>query len=54
MLLFSYLRSAITSIMAHAGLGSFIFPLINVHELAKKANLTIEEIVFQPSTAPAE
>jgi hypothetical protein len=49
MLLFSYLRSAVTSIMAQAGLGSFIFPLINVHEVAKKANFAIKEIVFQPN-----
>lgn len=43
-LLFPYLRSAITSIFAHAGLGSTILPLINVQELAKSANLSITEM----------
>src|SRR3990172_2882569 len=44
MLLFPYLRSTVTSIFAHGGLGSFLFPLINVQELAKKASLQIQEI----------
>ncbi|MBI5238132.1 MAG: protein-export chaperone SecB [Deltaproteobacteria bacterium] len=43
-LLFPYIRSAITSILAHAGLGSVLFPLINIHELAKNANLVITEM----------
>lgn len=43
-LLFPYLRSAITSVFAHAGLGSILLPLINVQELAKSANLSITEI----------
>ncbi|MEK7880826.1 MAG: protein-export chaperone SecB, partial [Deltaproteobacteria bacterium] len=43
-LLFPYLRSAITSILAHAGLGSVLFPLINIQELAKNANLMITEM----------
>ena len=43
-LLFPYLRSAITSILAHAGLGSVLFPLINIYELAKNANLIITEM----------
>lgn len=43
-LLFAYLRSAVTSILAHAGLGSVLFPLINIYELAKNANLIITEM----------
>lgn len=34
-ILFPYLRSTITSFFANAGFGTFIFPLINVVELAK-------------------
>lgn len=44
MLLLPYLRGAATSIFAHSGIGSVIFPLINLHELAKGANLAIKEI----------
>ncbi|KJR43273.1 preprotein translocase subunit SecB [Candidatus Magnetoovum chiemensis] len=44
MLLFPYLRAAITSIFASCGVGPMILPLINVHELAKDADLTITEI----------
>ena len=44
MILFPYLRSAVTSIFAHGGLGSFLFPSINVQELAKNASLQIQEI----------
>jgi len=44
MILFPYLRAAITSLFAHIGLGSFLFPLINIHELAKNANLIIREV----------
>jgi preprotein translocase subunit secB len=32
-ILFPYLRSAVTNILASAGFGSIIFPLINVHNL---------------------
>ncbi|MBF0232088.1 MAG: protein-export chaperone SecB, partial [Desulfamplus sp.] len=32
-LLFPYLRSAITGLVASGGLGTFIFPLINIHSL---------------------
>jgi len=35
-ILFSYLRSTITTFIANAGFGTFIFPLINVVELSKK------------------
>ena len=44
MILFPYVRAAITSIFAHSGLGSVYFPLINVQELAKSAALIIREI----------
>lgn len=45
-LLFPYLRSALTGLIANSGLGTFIFPLINVHELIKDAagNLDIEVV----------
>ncbi|MDA3811423.1 MAG: protein-export chaperone SecB, partial [Spirochaetaceae bacterium] len=42
-ILFPYLRSTVTSFFANAGFGTFIFPLINVVELAKKL-LTDNEI----------
>ena len=35
-ILFPYLRSTITTFIANAGFGAFIFPLINVVELSKK------------------
>ncbi len=35
-ILFPYLRSTITTFIANAGFGTFIFPLINVVELSKK------------------
>lgn len=35
-LLLSYLRSTVSSFFANAGFGSFIIPLINIHELAKE------------------
>lgn len=35
-ILFPYLRSAITSFLANAGFGTFVLPLINVSELAKE------------------
>lgn len=43
-ILFPYLRSAITSISAHAGIGTILLPLINIQELAKSANLSILEM----------
>ena len=45
-LLFPYLRATITSLAANAGLGSIIFPVINIHELAKEhlKDLTLEKI----------
>lgn len=35
-ILFPYLRAAVTGFFASAGLGSFIFPLINVREMGKR------------------
>lgn len=43
-ILFPYLRSAITSISAHAGIGTILLPLLNIQELAKNANLNITEM----------
>lgn len=43
-ILFPYLRSTITSFFANAGFGTFIFPLINVVELAKN---NLENIPIQ-------
>ncbi len=36
-ILFPYVRSTITSLLANAGFGSVILPLINMQELAKQA-----------------
>ena len=41
-ILFSYLRSTITTFIANAGFGSFVFPLINVVELSKKTLKNIQ------------
>jgi preprotein translocase subunit SecB len=45
-ILFPYLRSAVTSILANSGFGSVILPLINIHAVAKdfEGKLTIKEI----------
>jgi len=45
-ILFPYLRSAVTSILASSGYGSVILPLINIHAVAKdfEGKLTIKEI----------
>ena len=45
-LLLPYVRSAITSILANAGFGSVILPLVNMHEVAKrcKDELEVHEI----------
>ncbi len=43
-ILFPYLRSTITTFFANAGFGTFIFPLINVVELAKN---NLENIPIQ-------
>ncbi len=37
-ILFPYLRSAITNILASAGFGSIVFPLINVYNLVSNQN----------------
>ncbi len=41
-ILFPYLRSAITGFFATAGLGSFVFPLINVREMGKRIGDKLE------------
>ncbi len=43
-ILFPYVRATLSSLLANAGLGSVILPLINIHEVAKKANLKIKEV----------
>ena len=50
-ILFPYLRGTITSFLANAGLGSFVFPLINVPELAEKTIKDIE-VVPKESKSP--
>lgn len=35
-ILFPYLRSAVTGFFVNAGMGSFVFPLVNVQELARQ------------------
>lgn len=53
-LLLPYLRAAITSTLAHAGFGSVIMPLINVHALAEKTlhDVSIQQI-DKPDPSPA-
>ena len=46
-ILFPYLRSAVTSFFASAGLGSFVFPLVNVREMAKQAEQNLEIQVIE-------
>jgi preprotein translocase subunit SecB len=36
-ILLPYLRGAVTSLLANAGIGAVLFPLINLHEVAKTA-----------------
>jgi hypothetical protein len=43
-ILFPYLRAALTNVLASAGYGSLIIPLMNVAEMAKQSNLTIREM----------
>jgi hypothetical protein len=43
-LLFPYVRATITSLLANAGFGSVILPLINMNELAKQA---VGEIIIK-------
>ena len=43
-ILLPYLRAAITSLLSSAGFPSILFPLVNVQELAKKADLTIRTL----------
>lgn len=52
LLLFPYLRGAITSILANSGYGTLIMPLVNLHELAKiQLASTQIEIVEPKSTS---
>ncbi len=46
-LLFPYLRSALTGLIANAGLGTFIFPLINIPGLIKESMKDIEIQVIE-------
>ncbi len=41
-LLLPYLRSTVTGVLANAGFGSVILPLINIHEMAKQSMQDIE------------
>jgi hypothetical protein len=43
-ILLPYARATISSLLANAGFGSVVFPLINIHELAKKAQLKINVV----------
>jgi preprotein translocase subunit SecB len=42
--LLPYLRAAITSLLSSAGFRRIVFPLANVQELAKQAQLTIRTL----------
>jgi len=41
-ILFPYLRAAVTGFFASAGLGSFVFPLVNVREMARQSSRDLE------------
>ncbi len=41
-ILFPYIRGALTSLLANAGFGSVVIPLINIHELANKSFKDVE------------
>lgn len=43
-ILFPYLRSALSTITTSAGIAGVVLPLINVHELAKKSEIKINEL----------
>jgi len=43
-ILFPYVRATLSSLLANAGFGSVVLPLINIHEVAKKAKLEIKEV----------
>lgn len=47
-ILFPYLRAAVTGFFASAGLGSFVFPLVNVWEMARQTNRNVEIKVIEP------
>jgi preprotein translocase subunit SecB len=40
-ILMPYIRSAITSILAQAGFGTIVLPLINVYEIAKNMSIQV-------------
>ena len=41
-LLLPYLRGTVTSVLANAGFGSVILPLVNIHEMAKQSMQNVE------------
>lgn len=43
-LLFPYLRSTVTSFLANAGFGSWVFPLINLHKISEDSKIEINII----------
>ncbi len=43
-ILLPYARATLSSLLANAGFGSVVLPLINVHKIAKESSLTIREI----------
>ncbi len=46
-ILFPYLRSTITSFFANAGFGSFIFPLINMQEVARQTLKDMKPLIVK-------
>jgi len=54
-ILFPYLRGTVTSLMANAGLGVFIFPLINLHKVAEEGfqDMDIKIIEDEPNDSPS-
>jgi preprotein translocase subunit SecB len=46
-ILMPYLRASMTNILASAGFGTVLFPLVNIYELAKSQNLPILEHTIQ-------
>jgi preprotein translocase subunit SecB len=46
-LVMPYVRATMTSLLANAGIGIHIFPLVNMHEIASKT-LKDEEIIVNP------
>jgi preprotein translocase subunit SecB len=48
-LLMPYLRAVMTNVLSNAGFGTFLFPLVNVYELAKNQNFPVIDHTKQPS-----